>query len=198
MKLNLKSFTLIEVLLVSTLIAVLGLAVFQSFANGLKLWSRAQRLNREADVAIFLDKMGVDLRSSVSITGIGFKGTSEKVSFPAIVLTNADPNSSRAPEGLIDQIGAVQYRYEPGDHIIYRRQANYSQALKGNWSLDESAIVSGIDALDFHYEISSDKGFLLKPDVNDGVPSGVMVDVHFSDDTGEHELKRYLSIPIGS
>lgn len=197
MKLKSQAFTLIEVLLVSSLIAIVSLAVFRSFSNGLKLWNRAERLNREAEVAIFLDKMAEDLRSTQLISGISFKGTATKVSFPAIVLTQADPRSTRAKEEIIDQIGAVQYRFDAGTHTIFRRQANYSQSLKGNWPEQEEPIVSGVEDLILHYEVASDKGFLLKSEIDAVVPMGIMVEVHFNDDSGSHQLKRFLSIPVG-
>ncbi|MBF0490415.1 MAG: type II secretion system protein [Candidatus Omnitrophica bacterium] len=197
MKLKPKAFTLIEVLLVSSLIAILGIAIFRSFGNGLKLWAKAQRLNRDADVNIFLDKVAEDLRSTTIVSGLAFKGSETKLSFPAIVMTQADIKSSRASEEIIDQIGAVQYRFEPSEHVIYRRQANYAQAVKGKWGQEEKVVVSGIEDLDIHYEVSSSKGFLLKSEISDGIPSGIVIEVRFSDDSGVHQFKRYLSIPVG-
>ena len=197
MKLKLQSFTLIEALLVTSLIALVGVAILHSFANGLKLWAKAERVSRQAEVAIFLDKMAEDLKSVFVISGINFKGLSSQMSFPAIVMTEADQKSSRASEGIIDQMGAVQYRLASESHTIFRRQANYAQALKGKWSQKELPVVSGIDELDFYYETASAKGFLLKSEINEEIPLGVMVEVHFSDDSGQHQLKRYLSIPVG-
>ncbi|MEI7998136.1 MAG: type II secretion system protein [Candidatus Omnitrophota bacterium] len=196
MKLKSKAFTLIEVLLVSTLIAIVGIAVFQALSNGIKLWAKAQRLNREAEVAIFLDKMGEDLRSVPIISGIPFKGTDILFSFPAVVMTKADSKSSRSQEGFISQIGAVQYRFDPVEHTVFRRQANYAQAIKRKWAQQENPEVLGIDELDFHYEIASDKGLLLKSEIGEGIPLGVMVEVYFSDDSGKHQLKRYLSLLV--
>jgi hypothetical protein len=196
MKLKSKAFTLVEVLLVSSLLAISGVAILRSFGNGLKLWDKAQRLNREAEVEIFFDKVAEDLRSAVPISGLAFKGMGSQISFPAVVITQADTKSSRAEEGLIDQIGAVQYRFDAAQHAIFRRQANYSQAMKGQWAQEERSIVAGIDALDIEYEVASDKGFSFKSALDEGVPSGLTVEVHFTDDNGEHQLKRYLPIRL--
>lgn len=197
MKLKTKSFTLIEVLLVSSLIAVLGVAIFHTFSNGLKLWARAQRLNPESEVALFLDKIGEDLRSTSAISGIAFKGIGAQLSFPAIVLTKADQRSSRASEGMVNQIGAVRYRFDPGTQTIYRRQANYAQAIKDRWIQEEVPVAVGITELALHYEISSEKRYLLKSTFDEGIPRGVMVEVNFGDDSGKHQLKRYFLIPVG-
>ena len=155
------AFTLVEVLLVSSLIAVLSLAVFRSFGNGLKLWARADHLNRDAEVGIFLDKMAEDLRSTVAISNIPFKGISTEIAFPAVVMTQADVKSARSSEGFIDQIGAVRYRFDPSTHTIFRSQANYAQALKEQWLQEQVAIVMGINDLAIHYESISAKGPLL-------------------------------------
>ena len=194
---RLKAFTLVEVLVVSSLIAISSIAIFRSFGNGLKLWARAERLNREAEVAIFLDKMSEDLRSTVIVSGLGFKGSTMQVSFPAIILTKADLKSSRASEGLVDQIGAVQYRFDSASHTIFRRQVNYAQAIKARWAQEEFSVASGVTDLKLQYEATSDKGKMLKSEINEGIPSGVMVEVDFSDDSGEHHLKRYLPIVVG-
>ncbi len=197
MRLKLKGFTLIEILLVSVLISVIGITIFRCFANGLKLWSKAQRLNNEVQVAIFLDKIADDLRSTVNISGIEFKGTATEVSFPCIIRTTADHKSSRASEEFINQIGRVQYIYDYSQHAILRKQANYSQALKGKWQINDVPIVSGIDSLEFHYDVSTQKGFQFKNETREGLPLGLMIEVRFSDDNGQHQFKRYVLIPIG-
>ena len=134
-------FTLMEMLLVTALVSIIGLAIFQAFSNGLKLWARGQQMSHDGETAIVLDKIGEDLRSTVSVSGIAFKGEVTRFSFPAIVMTPADKNGSRAQEDLIDQIGAIEYRFEQADGKIYRRQANYAQALKHQWGKEQEVIV---------------------------------------------------------
>ncbi len=198
MKLKTRAFTLVEILLVSVLISVVGLAIFRCFINGLKLWSKAQRLNNEAEVVIFLDKIAEDLRSVVVLSGLSFKGNATQISFPAVVMTKADSKSSRASEGLINQIGSVKYRYDFDKHTIYRQQANYPQAIKDRWKQDELPVVSGVDELVFHYEIVSENRLLLKSDISEKTPAGIMVEIRFSDQEGQHEIKRYIPIPVGA
>jgi prepilin-type N-terminal cleavage/methylation domain-containing protein len=90
MRRSVKAFTLVEVLLVSAIIAGVGVAVFQAFTNGLKLWTRTQQLNHQAEIAMLFDKMGEDLRSAILITGINFKGTETDMIWPSVVMTKAD------------------------------------------------------------------------------------------------------------
>src|ERR1039458_2354762 len=104
-----QGFTLTEILLVSAMFAVISVAVFNAFSNGFKLWARGQHVMVEGDMAIFLDKISEDLRQTVSISGIPFKGEGTQLTFPAIILDRTDENGARANEGYAAQIGAVRY-----------------------------------------------------------------------------------------
>ena len=48
--------TLVEMLIVVGLVSFVMVAIYTSFANGLKVWKRSQQLVIEEDVAIFFDK----------------------------------------------------------------------------------------------------------------------------------------------
>src|SRR5580658_1039411 len=107
MKNRRRAFTLVEILLVCAMFAVISLAVFNAFSNGFKLWARGQHVLVEGDMAIFLDRIAEDLRQTVIITGIPFKGIETEVSFPAIILAPTD--GSRSKEEIGDQVGAIRY-----------------------------------------------------------------------------------------
>ena len=107
---NRRGFTLIEVLLVSALFSLAGVMIYYSFANGLKLWRRAQVIQKEEGIQMFLDKMGQDLRQTLYFSKIKFDGQENLLSFACFVTTPADPEGSRAEEGLIDEIGSVAVR----------------------------------------------------------------------------------------
>ena len=189
-------FTLMEMLLVTVLVSVIGLAVFNALNNGLKLWARGISLSHEGEAGIWLDKIGEDLRSVVPVSGITFKGTGMHCSFPAIVVTPADKNGSRAQEGIVDQIGAVQYRFDPADGKMVRRQANYGQALKKQWGPDQE-IASGLEEVTFHYYFSGDKGFLTKMEVDGRIPAGIFIEVIMRGDYPQRRLKRFYAVPVG-
>lgn len=194
MKKNPQGFTLTEILLVCAMFAVISLAVFNAFSNGFKLWGRGQQVMVEGDMAIFLDRLGEDLRQTVLISGIPFKGDSMKVSFPAIILAPTD--GSRGPEEFGAQIGAVQYTFDPSDGKIYRSQAVYGQALKSQWSLHVE-VASQIEDITIRYYFTADKGLDVKSQTDQGIPMGVMVDVQFMRDGEMRHMRRFLLIPVG-
>ena len=196
MKNHRPGFTLTEVLLVSCMFALISLAVFNAFSNGFKLWARGQHVMVEGDMAIFLDKIGEDLRGAVTITGIPFKGNSMEVSFPAIIMAPVDQNSSRSQEGYGDQIGAIRYTYDPSEKKIYRSQATYGQALKSQWS-QPVEVASLIEDITMRYYFKADKGLDVKSQTDEGIPLGVSIDAQLMIDGQMRHMRRFLLIPVG-
>jgi len=189
-------FTLTEVLLVSCMFAIISLAVFNAFSNGMKLWARGQHVMVEGDTAIFLDRFSEDLRQTVLITGIPFKGSSDELSFPAIILAPTDAYGARAKEEVGDQIGAIQYTFDSANKKVYRRQATYGQALKGQWS-DPIEVANLIEGVSFQYYFTAERGLNTKTETDEGIPLGVMIDVQFLVEGQMYHMRRFMIIPVG-
>jgi prepilin-type N-terminal cleavage/methylation domain-containing protein len=150
MKAHPKAFTLIEILLVAALFAMLGLAAFTCLSNGLKLWQRAGGLASEEDVAMFLDRFCSDAKNAFSFSQISFEGEEMKVAFPTLVWTATDRRSVRANDEYETQMGRVEYGFDMDKKAIVRRQANYSQALREEWS-DPQIVVANVEHVRFRY-----------------------------------------------
>ena len=191
-----RGFTLTEILLVSVMFALISLAVFNAFSNGFKLWARGQHVLAEGDTAIFLDRIVEDLRQTVIITGIPFKGGSAELSFPAIILAPTDSNGSRASEMIGDQLGQIKYAFDPALKKIFRRQAMYGQALKEEWSKPVE-VANLIEDVSFRYYFKADRGVDVKSQADEGIPMGVMIDVQFLVDNHPVHMRRFLIIPVG-
>lgn len=185
-----------EILLVTAMITVISLAVYNAFSNGFKLWARGQHVTVEGDMSIFLDRISGDLRQTVLMSTIPFKGNSEELSFPAIILASTDINSSRTEEGTGRQIGAIQYTYDPAEKKIYRSQAFYGQALKEDWPQPQE-VASLIEGIDLRYYFKADHGLQVKTQTEEGVPMGVMIDIQFLVDGQMVHMRRFMTIPVG-
>jgi hypothetical protein len=196
MKNQRRAFTLTEVLLVSAMFTLISLAVFNAFSNGFKLWARGQRVMVEGDTAIFLDRVAEDLRQTVRITGIPFKGGSMELSFPAMVWAPADELGTRAPEGVTDQIGAVRYVFDPFQKKIFRSQAGYGQALKTQWQ-DPIEVADLVDDISLRYYFKGEHGLDVKSQSDESIPFGVMIDVRYALDGQDYHMRRFLVIPVG-
>jgi prepilin-type N-terminal cleavage/methylation domain-containing protein len=196
MRINRQGFTLTEVLLVSSMFVLISLAVFNAFSNGLKLWARGEHVIAEGYTAIFLDKIAEDVRQTVLMGGILFKGRETEVSFPAIILAPTDGNGSRAKEEIGTQLGAIRYAFVPYEKKIFRYQATYGQALKGQWS-SPVEVADLIEGMSMRYYFKTDRGLDVKDETDKDIPFGVMIDVQFLVEGKIYHMRRLLIIPIG-
>ncbi len=194
MRLRRSGFTLMEILLVSVLIATVSIAIFGVLNNGIKLWSRGMAVDKKGELFIGLEKIAQDFRGVLPFSLIKFKGMESQVSFATIVLTPADVRSSRVTEGIVDQLGAVEYRFDPALGKMFRRQADYGQAIKKQWG-QEQEIASGISDVRFDYYIDGQKSYERKAHIETHIPKGVMLTMRF----GERgpQMQRYFEIPVG-
>ena len=176
--------------------AIISLAVFNAFSNGFKLWARGQHVMVEGYTAIFLDKIAEDLRQTVLISGIPFKGGSIELSFPAIIVAPTDTNGSRAKEEFGTQIGAIKYVFDPSEKKIFRYQATYGQALKSQWSQPTEA-ANLIEDISLRYYFKTDRGLDVKSQTDEGIPLGIMIDVQFLVEGQIYHMRRFLIIPVG-
>jgi len=192
-----RGFTFVEIMLVTAIFAMISVAVFTCLSNGIKLWERGKKLAVEEDASIFLDRFAGDLRNSFSYSRISFSGQEFRFEFPTIVWTPADRVSVRADEGFVDQIGKVKYAYDPERSLLIRAQANYAQALHGEWG-DERVIVPVVKEFRLHYFYGSSKDPHMSVEAGDGAPSGVEVYLTVPGPGKEQKVfKRYVAIPAG-
>ena len=176
--------------------AVISLAVFNAFSNGFKLWARGEHVMVEGNTAIFLDRIAEDMRQTVIISGIPFKCIGTEVSFPAIIWAPTDSNGSRAEEEVGDQMGAIRYVFDPAQKKIFRYQATYGQALKGQWS-SPVEVAGLIEDISLRYYFKADRGVDVKSQTDEGLPMGVMIDVQFLVEGHLNHMRRFLIIPVG-
>ncbi len=101
---------------------------------------------------------------------------------------------------MVDQLGLVRYAYDPESGVLFRSQANYSQALKEQWGPEE-AVVAHVGMLRLHYYYGTSKDAHMSTSQG-GIPCGVEVELTVKDgalgtDKGEKVFKRYIAIPAG-
>jgi len=190
-------FTLIEVLLVTAIFASIGLAVFSCLSNGIKLWTKSQTLLAEQDLAVFLDRVALELRNSFLYSKIPFKGEEYDIVFPTVVMTVADRESSRAQEGYVDQLGSVRYSFDAAEGVILREQANYSLATRGEFAAAR-VDVKGVKELRFRYYYPGSKEPRMSTSGDGQIPSGVDIEVRLLESGEEKVYRRYVPIPAGA
>lgn len=119
---NNKAFTLIELMVVSVILALVSLVIFSTFNNGMKIWKRVQGLVLAEDLNIFFDRCTQDVSNAFYFTGIGFKGAPDRFRMPVVV------HSQRMGKRTI---GMIQYRYDKDLSVLTRSVADYGQLFSG-------------------------------------------------------------------
>ena len=191
-----RGFTLIEVLLVTVLFSVVGILLYKSLSNGLRLWNESQETVVEEDIVIFLDKFSEDLRGALRYSLIPFEGKENALSFATLVRTSADERGSRVAEGVIEQIGAVEYHFNFEDKKLYRRQANYSQAVHDKFG-SGIPVLASVDSVKFTYMFWDGKVFSRQKAADEDVPAYVEAEVVYQEKNNQKIFKRLLEVPVG-
>ncbi|MDP2654617.1 MAG: hypothetical protein Q8Q08_11395 [Candidatus Omnitrophota bacterium] len=192
-----KAMTMVEILLVISLMSVTALALYSAMATGMTIWDRAARSSGEEDAAIFLDRIGGEMRGALRFSLIAFEGSEDRLSFasPVRVLTDA---SAGGPAKIVPQIGRVEYVFDRDKHVLFRRQAEYGQALQGQMG-PPRVVMDGVTSFQAVYFLRRREGVEKARSVEKDIPAAVLLEIRFKDKDGEeHALTRLFNLPLGA
>lgn len=113
-------FTLIELVVVTAILAVVGMALYGTFANGINIWKKVTQESVTEDVNLFFEKISHELRNSFKMTGMEFRGGKSRVSFP----TKIKHKSEAGVELLVKQ---VTYAFDKRKKTLKRTLVDYSE-----------------------------------------------------------------------
>ncbi len=187
-------FTLMETLLVAGLIAMTGLALYQTVDNGIRLWERSQDVLLSEDAMLFLDRLTQDLHNTLDYAFLPFDGKSSRVQIPTVIETPPDPVSHMKTEMNVSQPGTVEYRFDEGTRSIVRSQINYGRSVK-HLSGEARALLSDVVSLKFTYLYNDGGGWQEKQSVG-YIPAAVTVDLEFKSVNGIESMRRTIWIPV--
>lgn len=190
-------FTFIEIMLVIAMLGTISVALYNAFSNGLKIWERGYRSFAEEDVLLFFDKISSELRNTFYYSQLRLKGDAYNLAFSTIVRTRVDKHKSQGKIGMTNEIGKVEYRFDRLKNRLYRRQANYSQAINGSFS-PESLLIDNLDSLKFSYYYQSDDAYVVDDSAHDVIPSIVKIEVKFQEGKNKRNIVKLIMIPMGS
>jgi len=193
---NIQGMTLMEILVVVTLLSGVTLLVYKAFTNGLQVWQKSRELVIEEDIAVFFEQFSRDIYNTVSISTMAFEGESERCSFPIVIPLTALSHHGLPENENVDQIGKIEYYVDHIQHTLNRRTADYGQALQKEFNRPR-VLVTSIEGIRFSYYYFTDDGEVLSEKVLDVPPSGVEVKIDFYDRKGRRSMERYFDILIG-
>lgn len=196
-----KGFTLVEILLVVSLVSVVGLALYSAFSNSLNIWDKINRDVPAENIDIFFDRIALDLRNCFIFSGMNFEGNNSHIAFPAII-------KIQTTSGVQEQIGQVSYLLNSRDNKIYRRQSNFSEVYQGKIGQERKwdSTVSSIRFYYYYYDSEDEeyywldswesKGSGLGSEKEEEFPLSVRVRVTVKDGDSEQVFTRTISIPF--
>lgn len=132
-----KGFTLIEMLVVVSLVALTGLCVFSMFNSAVDLMRRISRTVIEEDVAIFLEKIDREISNQVAFTGIPSEGESQKMSF----FTPLENGRG---------VGKIRYFFNSSRNSFSRQELTLSHVFKEE-EVSSSPMLEGVQDMSFKY-----------------------------------------------
>lgn len=194
---NKKAMTLIEVLVVVSIIALLSFAIYTSLSSGIRVWRRSQNVVLEEDIVLFFDRVSRDLHNAFEYSLIKFEGKEDSMSFATIVQVLPDANSGFSQDEYIEQIGKVEYSFDGNNDILLRKEANYSQAVKEKFAA-ERPVLRSVERVRFRYIYYTDEGEFLSSEMLKTLPAGVEIEVTFSDTKGKRVMRKFVDIPVGA
>lgn len=184
-----RSFTLIELVIVTAMLSVISLALYSTFSNGIKIWQKVNQNIPTEDVDIFFEKFTSDLRNSLKMTGISFVGEEDKVEFATLV------NSQKLQKTTV---GEIKYRFNYGKGEIVRQKMDYSDIYNGEGGLGET-LLQNVKSVKFQYYIyDTEKQRYLWQDewVKQGLPLAVRVEVELKNDGQTSKFIKTVNIPV--
>lgn len=190
-----RGMTLIEILLVTALISLVTLAIYQSLSLGIKVWERSRGAVIEQDIVLVFEKLTQDLHNAVIYSVLPPEGDVNGLRIPTIV---ADPDENfEDGKGVVAayRIAYVGYQYDAFQKVFIREEQNYSQALADR-SGERQVLLENIRGLQFKYFYITDGGEVITDHLAQVLPAMIEIKVIFADPLGERSLTKLIDIPM--
>lgn len=188
-------FTLVELLVVMSLVALIGVSLYAMFGSAMDMMRRVSGSEVAEDVGIFLEKLDREISSQVTFKGIPFDGKETSLTFPFRIGIDKKASLNRG-------IGRVSYFFDESHRTFTRRQENLSQIYKRE-EIEAVPILKDVTDVKFQYFVylKSEKIFqwvgVWNSLENEGaIPFAVKVELGCVWGEERHVFERTFTIPI--
>ena len=189
-------FTLIEILMAITLVAVISLAVYGSFSSGVRIMRRIAHPAFEEEASVVFEKISRELENSFLNADIPFTGEKDRFAFATIIRSEPVLGGARA-------VGQVTYFYDSYGKSMSRRQEDVHQIYKEQEG-PAKPLFEHVHALHFQYfgYETSQSQYLWTDDWDPALkknksPMAVKIEFEFDDGETRQNLTRTIAIPVG-
>ena len=172
-KKNRRGFTLLETILVVSLLSVVSLAIMPSFLQGLRVFDRFATVSEDMELAVLIERLTHDLRNGIEYSPVPWSSSAASLNFPS--MTAQTPADNDIVPTLIG------YRYDADTKKVIRSSSLYPYN-----AVSENRVLAGnVQSLQFD----------LIRNREDKAPSRVTVSVQYGDGTDTRFFKKSIVIP---
>ena len=170
-------FTLIEVLIALSLLAITAFTVMTAFIQGVKIFGRFSGVSAQEEKIFFLEYFTRDLKNSTHYSALPWSISSQAISFPSIPTQTAGMGLGGLPR-------RVTYHFDPKKNEVTR-----TEFMSGTEGPDKGprTVATNVRALKFE---SSGIGA-------DLVPLQVTVSLDHGSESAPRSIKKMILIPAG-
>ncbi len=119
-------FTLVELLVVLSLLTAISLTAYGGLAAGVRIWRVVGASIKEVDIIIGWKKFRKDIVNHLPFHGIEFYGTPQEISFPGLVTVKEEEGSTH------QEVGRIRYRFDEQSHCLCREEITYPDLVRGS------------------------------------------------------------------
>jgi len=185
-------FTLIELLVVLAMVSIIGLAIFTTLSNGIRIWQRLNQTVGQEDINIFFERIARELRNTFEFSTIRFSGENHQIAFAAFLTA---PGVSKPQQS---GIGQLVYYYDRASKQLIKEEKNYSQLYKGD-SGAKQELLKQINSLEFsyyYYDQESREYLWLPVWQEDYLPLAVRIELEFDNGKQLENITRSIDLSL--
>ena len=194
------AFTLIELLISATLMALVSVAVYSVFSNGMMAWHRGNRDRIYLwNIRQINQKLTEELRNVFKFSNIAFEGTKDSIRFPALI-----PVVLAEGKKSYNEVGRIAYFYDKKKAILYKEEKTYQEVFSKDKIDRRKIVIRHVKKLEFSYcyfDNATGK-YKWKDDwkieEQSSIPQAVKIKLIFENEGKLQEYDSTIFIPIGT
>ncbi len=196
-------FTLVELLIATSIIGMIALAVLSAFGTGFYAFGRVESFaGAQADILLALDRWERDVQNSFSSAAVEFKGDSQSISFPSLMTVWDEEEKETV------SLGQVSYSFDEQERTFTMVTTDYAPPSSDDGQDPPVEVLAYVEDIHFSYyfykkEIQGEEEKVAYgwqsswTQEDEGIPRGVKVELTFLKEGQEVSLARTVFIPAG-
>ncbi|MDD5348091.1 MAG: prepilin-type N-terminal cleavage/methylation domain-containing protein [Candidatus Omnitrophica bacterium] len=185
-----RGFTLVEVLVVTLILSVISVAIFNTFANGLAIYRRLSTEIPGERTVLFLERLSHDVHNSFEYASINFTGEDAGVEFASIVWS---------PAAKKHLPGRIRYVCDSDKESLVRFEGDYFSVFEQKEPASRHRLEGVASCVFRYYSYDEEKKEYswLEDWTKQGLPNALRLEITFKDDAAQ-PLIRTFEIPAGN